>query len=80
MSFFCDSLSDNALRYESYCLHAPALYLPIASATDLDVAMAWRRCPDQRAELEADWRRRHARDEDLCSWAQPIHEAAYARE
>jgi hypothetical protein len=64
----------------AYSLHAPLLYRPIAAATDADVAHAWRRCPDQRAELEADWRRRHARDEDLRSWAQPIHQAAYQLE
>ena len=62
---------------DAYQFHFPLLYQPITAATDADLAMAWHRCVAQRPQLEADWRRRHAADEDLRGWARAIHEAAH---
>jgi hypothetical protein len=62
---------------DAYQLHFPALYRPITAATDADIAAAWQRCPAQRAQLEAEWRRRHAADEGLRGWARAIHESAH---
>jgi hypothetical protein len=62
---------------DAYQLHFPLLYQPITTTTDADIAMAWHRCPAQRTQLEAEWRRRHAADEGLRGWARAIHEAAH---
>ena len=64
---------------DAYQLHFPLLHRPITAATDADIAMAWHRCYAQRAQLEAEWRRRHAADEGLRGWARAIHDAAHGR-